>query len=78
MQTIGELIDKLTIANIRLWHLEDIRRNKNLTNDERLKACDSVSVVNKQRNNLIDEIDKCIDDAIHNGEAPVFLKNKLY
>ena len=25
--TIGDLIDKLTISNIRLWNLEDSRRN---------------------------------------------------
>ena len=29
-ETLGSLIDKLTIANIRLWHLEDVRRDKGL------------------------------------------------
>jgi hypothetical protein len=24
--TVGDMIDKLTIANIRLWHIEDERR----------------------------------------------------
>ena len=26
MDTIGDMIDKLTIANVRLWMLEDSRR----------------------------------------------------
>ena len=29
METIGNLIDKLTIANIRIWMAEDIKRDKN-------------------------------------------------
>jgi hypothetical protein len=57
-ETLGSLIDKLTIANIRLWHLEDVRRDRSLTDGERLKAADAISVVNSQRNDLMDEIDE--------------------
>ncbi len=56
-ETLGSLIDKLSVANIRLWHLEDQRRDKERSDSMRLAAADSVSVVNKQRNDLIDEID---------------------
>ena len=62
MQTIGSVIDQLTIANIRLWHLEDKRRDKSLSDKERLEACDMVAVVNKQRNDLMDEIDQMLAD----------------
>ena len=27
METIGNLIDKLTVTNIRIWMAEDIKRN---------------------------------------------------
>jgi len=74
METIGSAIDKLTIANIRLWHLEDQRRDKSLSDEERLAACDMVSVVNGQRNDLIDEI----DEAMAKGEFKTFKKCKLY
>ena len=59
-ETIGSLVDKLTIANIRLWSLEDRRRDVRLSDDERLAAADGVSVVNGQRNDLIDEIDQLL------------------
>jgi hypothetical protein len=58
--TIGDMIDKLTIANIRLWHIEDERRefcdkeDKDL--EEAVKYLDMVSKVNKERNSLIDQI----------------------
>lgn len=74
METLGSLIDKLTIANNRLWHLEDKRRDKSLPDKERLAACDMVSDVNRQRNDLIDEI----DEMANSGKFPVFKKNKLY
>jgi len=57
-ETLGSLIDKLTIANIRLWHLEDVRRDRSLSDKDRLKAADAISEVNQQRNDLMDEIDE--------------------
>lgn len=75
-ETLGSLIDKLTIANIRLWHLEDMRRDKTLTDKKRLKAADGVSVVNSQRNNLIDEIDQYVSDIF--GTELTNPKVKLY
>jgi hypothetical protein len=78
METLGSLVDKLSIANIRLWHLEDRRRDKTLLDEERLKAADTVSIVNGERNSLMDEIDIILDKSINNKKAPIFLKNKLY
>ena len=79
METIGSLIDKLTIANIRIWHFEERRRDHSLPDAERLKAADAIATVNQQRNDLIDEIDLYLKDAI-NDRIPNLLdpKNKLY
>ena len=44
--TIGDLIDKLTIVNIRLWILQD----------EKNKDSNKISKVNQERNILIDQI----------------------
>jgi len=78
VETLGSAIDKLAIANIRLWHLEDQRRDRSLPDAERLTACDMVSAVNAERNALIDEIDQLIHDAARSGRAPRSPKNKLY
>lgn len=58
METLGGLIDKLAIANIRLWHLEDRRRNRSLSDAERLAAADAVATVNRLRNDLVSEINE--------------------
>lgn len=78
METIGSLVDKLSIANIRLWHLEDKRRDLSLSDKDRLEAADMVSIVNKERNSLIDEIDVLLNDYIVTNKVKISLKNKLY
>jgi len=44
-----------------LWNLEDFRRDTNNKNESRLEAADRVSVVNKKRNDLVEQVDKIID-----------------
>ena len=77
-ETLGSLVDKLTIKNLRLWHLEDIRRDKSVPDSERLAAADKVSTVNQQRNDLIDEIDQFLADAIAGRVRITDPKVKIY
>ena len=77
-ETLGSLIDKLSVANIRLWHLEDRRRDKDLDDSQRLAAADAVSVVNKQRNDLMDELDLYLKEALDSGVGLYRPKMKLY
>jgi hypothetical protein len=77
MQTIAGVVDQLIVANIRIWHLIDRQRSEDLSQEIRLDAALKVDKVNQQRNGLIDELDKMIDNAIQKGTAPKFEKNKL-
>ena len=78
MQTIGSVIDQLNIVNIKIWHWIEKETNKSLFDKERIEASDKVVDLNKQRNELIDEIDIMINDAIKGGKASIVLKNKIY
>ena len=77
-ETLGSLIDKLSVANIRLWHLEDKRRDKDLSDHERLAAADAVGVVNNQRNDLMDELDEFLQGALDGRGVLCRPKMKLY
>ncbi len=77
-ETLGSLIDKLTIANLRLWHLEDVRRDRTLPDKDRLAAADAVSEVNRQRNDLMDEIDEFLYKAAHGEVRLKAPKMKIY
>ena len=64
METIGNLIDKLTITNIRIWMAEDIKRDKNASDKQIADATRVTNVANSFRTDLIQEIDERINDLI--------------
>jgi hypothetical protein len=63
-ETLGSLIDKLTICNVRIWHLIEKQRDRSLPDSERLSAADAADRVNGQRSKLIDEIDRFVADTV--------------
>lgn len=70
--TIGNLIDQLTICNLRIWMSEDKKRDSDATDKEIADATRLTNVVNSQRNDLIQEIDEKLNE-IADGK-----KQKLY
>jgi hypothetical protein len=73
METIGNLIDKLTIANIRIWMAEDIKRDPNASDKQIADATRVTNVVNSYRTDLIQEIDETINEMVVTGK-----QQKLY
>lgn len=57
---ISEAIERLFEANNTLWNLEDLRRDKNLSDGEIRKICDDVAKYNRVRNDMIDEINSLL------------------
>lgn len=64
METIGNLIDKLTIANIRIWMAEDIKRNASATDKQIADATRITNVSNSYRTDLIQEIDERLNQLV--------------
>ena len=57
-----EVLYTLYNRHSELWDLEDKRRDTETNQpDERLAAADQVSIVNKKRNDLVEQIDKIIN-----------------
>lgn len=81
MDTIGSLIDKLTVVNIRIWMAEDVIRNDN-TSDKDIIAANKVSnIANSLRNDLIQEIDEKLNHMVQTGELQKLYKQgttKMY
>jgi predicted lactoylglutathione lyase len=81
METIGNLIDKLTIANIRIWMAEDIKRDKNTTDKQIADATRVTNVVNSLRTDLIQEIDEKLNEMVGAGKLQKLYKQgstKMY
>jgi chorismate mutase len=73
MDTIGNLIDKLTITNIRIWMAEDIKRDKAASDKQIADATRVTNVANSLRTDLIQEIDEKLNELIQTG-----IPQKLY
>lgn len=81
MDTIGNLIDKLTIANIRIWMAEDIKRDKTASDKQIADATRVTNVVNGLRTDLIQEIDESLNDMSETGKLQKLYKQgstKMY
>ncbi len=80
MDTIGNLIDKLTIANIRIWFAEDIKRDKKATDKQIADATRVTNIVNSQRNDLIQEIDEKLNELSQGGIQKLYKQGntKMY
>lgn len=60
--TIGNLIDGLIIANIRIWMAEDIKRDPEATDKQLADATRITNVTNQQRTDLIQAIDEGLNE----------------
>lgn len=81
MDTIGNLIDKLTIANIRIWMAEDVKRDKSATDKQIADATRVTNVVNGLRTDLIQEIDESLNEMVSTGKLQKLYKQgstKMY
>jgi hypothetical protein len=81
METIGNLIDKLTIANIRIWMAEDIKRDPKATDTQIANATKITNVVNSLRTDLIQEIDESLNEMVSTGKIQKLYKQgttKMY
>lgn len=81
MDTVGNLIDKLTIANIRIWMAEDIKRDKTATDKQIADATRITNVVNSLRTDLIQEIDETLNEMVSTGKLQKLYKQgatKMY
>ena len=73
MDTIGNLIDKLSIVNIRIWMEENKKRDKTATDKQIADATRATNICNQQRNDLIQEIDEVMNHMFESGKL-----QKLY
>lgn len=64
METFGSLIDKLSIVNIKLYHQEDVAQEEGADDKQVADAKRKISVLNRQRNALIEELDILFEEVI--------------
>lgn len=75
MNSLGEIIDKLITYNIKIYMLEDIKRDPNASDKDIADATRKTNILNSQRNNAINEIDQLIFGKDYQGTIKMYGKN---
>ena len=84
METLGSLVDKLSIVNLKLWNVQDWvhkatskRAIKRQSKEQIAANLEKLKTLNLQRNSLMNEIDTVFSEAVKKGAAPVEAKVKI-
>jgi len=73
--TVGNLIDQLSIVNLKIWMLEDVKRDSD--DDKAIAdACRKTNTLNVQRNQLIAAIDEKIEGESSAVNTKIYGSNK--
>ena len=70
--TIGNLTDQLMVTNMKIWHLEDLKRDATKTDKEIADATRKVNLLNTQRNMLIEAIDEGLNEIAEGKKQVLF------
>jgi hypothetical protein len=73
-ETLGSLVDKLSIKNLRIWHLEEALEKDSASEELRTKR----DLADKQRQNLVEEINGFLVAALQGEVCIRDEKIKMY
>jgi hypothetical protein len=77
-ETLGSLIDKLSIKNLRYWHLDESIAKENSSSPQTQELKIKLKLVDSQRKNLLNEIDAFLAAALTGDVKVCDEKVKLY
>ncbi len=76
--TIGAMIDALVTTNIKIFMLEDIKREPTANDKQIADATKKTNTLNVQRNSLMDGIDQAMNKLAQGEQQKLFGSNKMY
>lgn len=77
-ETLGSLVDKLSIKNLRIWHLDEALENENASAPEREELQAKRDLAVKQRQGLMNEVDVFLGAALRGEVCIRDEKIKMY
>ena len=77
-ETLGSLIDKLSIKNLRYWHLDEDVQAKDASDPQKEELTAKMKLVDRQRKELLEEIDGFLEAAFAGKVRIRDEKVKLY
>lgn len=78
MYSIGELIDKLIIENIKIFKLRETLHKKETTDEEFVANENKMNMINENRGTIVNFLNKKIDAVIDGEQNSYFRDVKTY
>jgi hypothetical protein len=78
-ETVGSLIDKISIIELRLWHMREVQNNPLASTEARAKVERRLDTLIEQRRDLCDELSE-LWRQLQSGEAApkIYRQFKMY
>jgi hypothetical protein len=74
MNSIGDLIDKLVIENIKIFTVREKLHNKDISEEEYVKLTNNMITLNENRGIISNYLDEKIDKVVSGQEKNLVLK----
>jgi hypothetical protein len=79
METIGSLIDKLSINELKIYHMSEQQSRKDVEPAFVSECSYKISILIEQRNDLLKELDELIKDVLSGKKQfKVYRQMKMY
>lgn len=79
METAGSLIDKMSINELKIFHMEEQRERTDVDADFIRDCDDRLSILREQRNDLKNELQELLDDVLSGKRKfKVYRQLKMY
>ena len=78
-ETVGWLVDKLTIIELKIFHMQEQAERTDASDDFRLRCRDRIGVMLQQRDDLATELSTLLVDLASGAVVPkVYRQFKMY
>lgn len=78
-ETIGSLVDKITIIELKRYYMEKQTRREDVSEEHRQNCRQKLRVLTEQRDDLVEEIDQLFEDILSGKKKlKVYRQYKMY
>ena len=75
MYSIGDLVDKLTVENLKIFRIREDLHNEELSDEKYVKLNNKMNILNQNRSILSNLLDEKVERVVAGKEPNSFLKN---
>lgn len=79
MDTVGSLIDKLTISDLRIYHMTEQKNRDDVSIEFKDDCRRRLTILNSQRDGLLKELEELCNELASGKKKPeIYLQLKMY